>query len=169
MPSVPRSSSRSPAAKGTSRCWPDRSCGAGRVSADQDQRRLRARPDRGRAGPVRSLCRRTGHEVRFIEYMPLDADNAWERDKVLYAQEIIDQISAGFVRWFRSPTLIRAPQPSTTSSTMEWAASVSSRPSAVHSAAAATASASPPMVSFGTACSAGGDRPANPAARRCCR
>ena len=27
--------------------------------------------------------------------MPLDADNAWEREKVLFAQEIIDIISAG--------------------------------------------------------------------------
>jgi cyclic pyranopterin phosphate synthase len=45
--------------------------------------------------PFGHFARRTGHEVRFIEYMPLDADNAWERDKVLYAQEIIDQLSAG--------------------------------------------------------------------------
>lgn len=45
--------------------------------------------------PFGHFARQTGHEVRFIEYMPLDADNAWERDKVLYAQEIIDQISAG--------------------------------------------------------------------------
>src|SRR5439155_24292291 len=27
-------------------------------------------------------ARQTGHEVRFIEYMPLDADNAWARDQV---------------------------------------------------------------------------------------
>jgi cyclic pyranopterin phosphate synthase len=45
--------------------------------------------------PFGHFARRTGHEVRFIEYMPLDADNAWERDKVLYAREIIDTISAG--------------------------------------------------------------------------
>src|SRR6266540_3028597 len=28
------------------------------------------------------FARRTGYEVRFIEYMPLDADRAWERAKV---------------------------------------------------------------------------------------
>ena len=45
--------------------------------------------------PFGHFARRTGHEVRFIEYMPLDADNAWERDKVLFAQEIIDMLSEG--------------------------------------------------------------------------
>ncbi len=29
------------------------------------------------------LARGTGYEVRFIEYMPLDADRAWERSKVV--------------------------------------------------------------------------------------
>ncbi len=45
--------------------------------------------------PFGHFARQTGHEVRFIEYMPLDADNAWERDKVLFAQEIIELMSAG--------------------------------------------------------------------------
>ena len=45
--------------------------------------------------PFGHFARQTGHEVRFIEYMPLDADNAWERDKVLFAQEIIDLMSDG--------------------------------------------------------------------------
>lgn len=44
--------------------------------------------------PFGHFSRETGIEVRFIEYMPLDADNAWERDKVLYAQEIVDRLSA---------------------------------------------------------------------------
>lgn len=44
--------------------------------------------------PFGHFARETGIEVRFIEYMPLDADNAWERDKVLYAQEIVDKLSA---------------------------------------------------------------------------
>jgi cyclic pyranopterin phosphate synthase len=39
------------------------------------------------------FARETGCEVRFIEYMPLDADAAWEREKVLFAQEIIDTLS----------------------------------------------------------------------------
>lgn len=44
--------------------------------------------------PFGQFARESGIEVRFIEYMPLDADNAWERGKVLYAQEIIDQLSS---------------------------------------------------------------------------
>ena len=35
--------------------------------------------------PFGHFARETGVEIRFIEYMPLDADNAWERDKVLFA------------------------------------------------------------------------------------
>ena len=38
--------------------------------------------------PFGHFARESGAEVRFIEYMPLDADNAWERDKVLFASEI---------------------------------------------------------------------------------
>jgi cyclic pyranopterin phosphate synthase len=44
--------------------------------------------------PFGRFARETGIEVRFIEYMPLDADNAWERDKVLFAQEIVDRLSS---------------------------------------------------------------------------
>lgn len=44
--------------------------------------------------PFGEFARKTGVEVRFIEYMPLDADNAWERDKVLFAHEIIERLSA---------------------------------------------------------------------------
>ena len=44
--------------------------------------------------PFGQFARETGVEVRFIEYMPLDADNAWERGKVLYAREIIETLSA---------------------------------------------------------------------------
>ena len=43
--------------------------------------------------PFGHFARETGLEVRFIEYMPLDAGNAWERDKVLFAHEIIEQLS----------------------------------------------------------------------------
>lgn len=43
--------------------------------------------------PFGQFARDTGLEVRFIEYMPLDAENAWERDKVLFAAEIIDRLS----------------------------------------------------------------------------
>jgi len=43
--------------------------------------------------PFGHFARETGAEIRFIEYMPLDADNAWERDKVLFASEIIETLS----------------------------------------------------------------------------
>ena len=44
--------------------------------------------------PFGHFARDTGVDVRFIEYMPLDADNAWERGKVLFAHEIIERLSA---------------------------------------------------------------------------
>lgn len=47
--------------------------------------------------PFGHFARETGTEVRFIEYMPLDADNAWERNKVLFAHEIIEMLSAGIM------------------------------------------------------------------------
>lgn len=40
------------------------------------------------------FARETGVEIRFIEFMPLDADNAWERDKVLFAHVILEKLSA---------------------------------------------------------------------------
>jgi cyclic pyranopterin phosphate synthase len=38
--------------------------------------------------------RETGYEVRFIEYMPLDAEHAWERAKVVPAARILAAIDA---------------------------------------------------------------------------
>ena len=46
--------------------------------------------------PFGRLARETGIEVRFIEFMPLDADNAWERDRVLFASEIRERLEAEF-------------------------------------------------------------------------
>jgi cyclic pyranopterin phosphate synthase len=40
--------------------------------------------------------RATGHDVRFIEYMPLDADEAWERGKVFPSASILARIAAVF-------------------------------------------------------------------------
>jgi GTP 3',8-cyclase len=40
--------------------------------------------------------RETGFEVRFIEYMPLDAEHRWERDKVVPAARILETIDATF-------------------------------------------------------------------------
>lgn len=56
------------------------------------------------------LARETGHEVRFIEYMPLDADQAWERSKVVPSHEILQRISAAFPL---VPADGLAPQPAT--------------------------------------------------------
>ena len=40
--------------------------------------------------------RETGYEVRFIEYMPLDAEHAWERSKVVPSHRILEIIGAAF-------------------------------------------------------------------------
>jgi cyclic pyranopterin phosphate synthase len=41
-------------------------------------------------------ARETGYQVRFIEYMPLDAQHAWERGKVVPAAAILERIAARF-------------------------------------------------------------------------
>ena len=41
-------------------------------------------------------ARETGYEVRFIEYMPLDAQHAWERAKVVPGARIIEAIDAAY-------------------------------------------------------------------------
>jgi cyclic pyranopterin phosphate synthase len=41
-------------------------------------------------------ARATGYEVRFIEYMPLDAQHAWERRKVVPARSVLDRIGEVF-------------------------------------------------------------------------
>ena len=43
--------------------------------------------------PLARFARESGFEVRFIEFMPLDAQNLWDRRKVLLADEIIDVLS----------------------------------------------------------------------------
>jgi cyclic pyranopterin phosphate synthase len=40
--------------------------------------------------------RDTGYEVRFIEYMPLDAQHEWERAKVVPGAQILETINAAF-------------------------------------------------------------------------
>ena len=44
--------------------------------------------------PFAEFARRTPYEVRFIEFMPLDADHAWSEDQVLTGAEIRDAINA---------------------------------------------------------------------------
>ena len=43
--------------------------------------------------PMAIYCRERGFEPRFIEFMPLDAQDLWARRKVLSADEIIDTLS----------------------------------------------------------------------------
>ncbi|HEU4480942.1 MAG TPA: GTP 3',8-cyclase MoaA [Actinomycetota bacterium] len=56
------------------------------------------------------LARENGYDVRFIEYMPLDAQDTWAREKVVPGAEIIERINATY-------PLVRAhddkPEPST--------------------------------------------------------
>ena len=42
------------------------------------------------------LARDTGYEVRFIEYMPLDAQDEWSADGVVPGREIIERVQAVF-------------------------------------------------------------------------
>jgi cyclic pyranopterin phosphate synthase len=44
--------------------------------------------------PFAELARRTPYEIRFIEFMPLDADHAWTPSKVLTGAEIREAIEA---------------------------------------------------------------------------
>jgi cyclic pyranopterin phosphate synthase len=43
--------------------------------------------------PVARFCRERGFEPRYIEFMPLDAQQLWDRSKVLTASEIIETLS----------------------------------------------------------------------------
>ena len=44
--------------------------------------------------PFAEFARSSSYEIRFIEYMPLDADRAWSADQVLTGAEIRDAINA---------------------------------------------------------------------------
>ncbi|MFM8475074.1 MAG: GTP 3',8-cyclase MoaA, partial [Planctomycetaceae bacterium] len=46
--------------------------------------------------PFGRLARETDTVVRFIEFMPLDADSQWQRSRVLFAQEILERLAAEF-------------------------------------------------------------------------
>src|SRR5581483_11699042 len=43
--------------------------------------------------PLARFARENGFEVRYIEFMPLDAQNLWDRGKVLLADEMIGMLS----------------------------------------------------------------------------
>jgi GTP 3',8-cyclase len=42
------------------------------------------------------FARETGYEVRFIEFMPLDAQGAWTRDAVVPSREVLERIDAAY-------------------------------------------------------------------------
>jgi cyclic pyranopterin phosphate synthase len=42
------------------------------------------------------LARETGYEVRFIEFMPLDADEGWSAERVVPSREVLQAIDAVF-------------------------------------------------------------------------
>jgi len=44
--------------------------------------------------PLGRFAREHGVEMRFIEYMPLDAEQLWEREKVVFAAEILDVLAS---------------------------------------------------------------------------
>ncbi len=46
--------------------------------------------------PLASFAREHGLELRFIEYMPLDAGDRWERDKVLLAADVLETLAREF-------------------------------------------------------------------------
>lgn len=43
--------------------------------------------------PLARFARANGYEVRYIEFMPLDAQGLWDRSRVLLADEIIETLS----------------------------------------------------------------------------
>jgi cyclic pyranopterin phosphate synthase len=45
--------------------------------------------------PLARFARQHGLELRFIEYMPLDAGHLWEREKVLFAADILELLTRG--------------------------------------------------------------------------
>jgi cyclic pyranopterin phosphate synthase len=47
--------------------------------------------------PLIEYARSKGYEMRFIEFMPLDADNIWDRSKVYTKSEILDQIRSRYL------------------------------------------------------------------------
>jgi cyclic pyranopterin phosphate synthase len=44
--------------------------------------------------PFAELARRKGYVIRFIEFMPLDADGNWRREQVLAGRELFEMIDA---------------------------------------------------------------------------
>ena len=57
------------------------------------------------------LARDTGYEIRFIEYMPLDAQEEWTADRVVSGAEIINRVNE---RWPLTPVQVGEETPGST-------------------------------------------------------
>ena len=95
---------------------------------------------RRRSLPFAELARRKPYQVRFIEFMPLDADHAWSEDRVLTGAEIRAMIDRGLSARAAGRASRTRPRGSTASATAA-ARSGSSTRSPSRSARTATASA----------------------------
>ena len=88
-------SARSPAATTSAACTGRHRDGppAG-LRADQAQCRGGEGPGRPDIVPLARFAREHGFEVRYIEFMPLDAQQLWDRGKVLLADDILGRAVA---------------------------------------------------------------------------
>ena len=123
---------------------------ARRDRAAQDQRRAHARHAGRRSGAARVVAR-NGVRLRFIEQMPLDADENWARDDMVTAPSCSSSWTAA------SPTrtaTTRRRRPRNGSWTAARRRSESSRRSPARSARPATARGSPRRAPCARACSA---------------
>ncbi len=48
------------------------------------------------AVPLARWARDEGYQLRFIEWMPLDFQHSWDREKIVTAAEILEQLNAAF-------------------------------------------------------------------------
>ena len=83
----------------STRCWQaSPSSSATRAPPDQGQRAWPcATSPRTRCRRFAELARRKPYVVRFIEFMPLDADGNWQRERVLTGAEISAIIESDFM------------------------------------------------------------------------
>ncbi len=91
--STASASGASPAAtiwKGCWRAWTPRGASATIIKLNAVAVKNLVEPD---IVPLARYAREHGFEVRYIEFMPLDAQHLWDRSKVLLADEIIQTLS----------------------------------------------------------------------------
>ncbi len=78
--------------------------------------------------PFGHFARETGVEMRFIEYMPLDADCAWQREKVLFAHEIMEKLAREIMPLVPLCEQDKQPRPANSCLPTAWAALALSPP-----------------------------------------